>query len=73
MRPISFILVILTILLPESDARNKPIWVSSPNGSICCTLDTSDTLKISILHQKEILLSPSPVYLELPLEIQDAE
>jgi alpha-glucosidase len=65
MRLISFILVILAVMLPAVNARNKPIWVSSPNGSMRCILDTSDTLKISILHQMEITLSPSPVYLEL--------
>jgi alpha-glucosidase len=66
MRQISFILVILAVLLPEGNAQNKPIWITSPNGSIRCILDTSDTLKISILYQKEIVLLPSPVYLELP-------
>jgi alpha-glucosidase len=65
MRQISFILVILNVLLSEGNTQNNPICFSSPNGSISCKLDTSDTLKISILHQKEIVLSPSPVYLDI--------
>jgi alpha-glucosidase len=48
----------------EAYTQNKALSLNSPDKTITCSITLKDTIKISIVKNNEVLLSPSSIFLE---------